>query len=157
MNQIDLPDWLKSPNNMVSVLVCSYNTKHSYIIECLKSIKEQQGHFGIELVWINDGSNPESSKSVVSILKNFEKKFEKTNCIKIKYFPLPSNQGLSYCLHHGVLLCSYGLIFRMDSDDIMHESRMQKQLEFMNENPRCVLCGTNIISFMKKEGNQMAK
>ena len=135
----------------VSVLIASYNTPAEYVKECLDSIQIQKGlgeQFGIEIVWINDGSNEESSQRLVSTLKKIE-----TNCIKIKYFPLPSNQGLSYCLHHGVLLCSYELIFRMDSDDIMHNLRIIKQLKFMNQNPQCVLCGTNIISFM----NQMVE
>lgn len=136
----------------VSILIASYNTPGEYIKECLDSIQMQQGlgkSFNIELVWINDGSDPNSSEILEKELRIFEMNLGKH--IKIKYYPMPKNKGLSYCLHHGVLLCSYDLVFRMDSDDIMHESRIQKQLEFMNQNPKCVLCGTNIITFTQNE------
>lgn len=141
-------------NQWVSILIASHNTSPEYIKECLDSIQKQEGlgkTFNIELVWINDGSDSKHSELLEKMLKNFEKNIEKH--VKIKYLTIPINKGLSYCLHHGVLLCSYDLIFRMDSDDIMHESRMQRQLEFMNQNPKCVLCGTNIVSFIKDEKN----
>jgi hypothetical protein len=39
----------------------------------------------------------------------------------------------------------------MDSDDIMINNRIITQLIFMNNNPNCVLCGSNIISFIKNK------
>jgi len=86
-------------------------------------------------------------------LLNFEyqtKKKEKQ--VKVQYIKMAENKGLSYCLHHGILSCTYDLIFRMDADDIMHETRILKQLNFMNQNPKCVLCGTNIVSFVIHNG-----
>ena len=35
----------------------------------------------------------------------------------------------------------------MDSDDIMKHDRIRKQLQFIQSNPNCVMCGTNITSF----------
>jgi hypothetical protein len=35
----------------------------------------------------------------------------------------------------------------MDSDDIMADSRITKQLDFMNNEQTCVLLGTNLLSF----------
>jgi glycosyltransferase involved in cell wall biosynthesis len=138
----------------ISILIASYNTPAEYVKECLDSIYMQQGlgvSFKIELVWINDGSHTNFSQLLENILKDFKKQQKCKDNIKINYFRLETNQGLSYCLHYGVLLCTYDLIFRMDSDDIMHESRIQKQLEFMNHNPKCVLCGTNIICFSQQD------
>ena len=40
----------------------------------------------------------------------------------------------------------------MDSDDIMLNNRIQKQLEFMNTHPACVMCGSNIICFNEENG-----
>ena len=141
MNQIDLPDWLKSPNNMVSVLVCSYNTKHSYIIDCLKSIKEQQGHFGIELVWINDGSNELSTKLLEKALDNFQKT---TRFCNVVYHKNSENKGVCESLYSGLLLCSNEIVIRMDSDDVMYSHRIQTQLDFMKSHSDCVMCGSNI-------------
>lgn len=146
----------------ISILIASYNTPRQYLEECLHSIQRQEGlgiSYKIELVWINDGSLPEFSQALENLLKTLEEQYTTTSgeesVIKIKYVPMDSNKGLSYCLHHGVLLCSYELIFRMDSDDIMHETRIQKQLKFMNQNPECVLSGTNIVSFTKKNTCKM--
>ena len=57
MNNIELPAVFTEPEKWVSVLLSSFNTKHIYIVDCLNSIKSQEGHFGIEIVWINDGSD----------------------------------------------------------------------------------------------------
>jgi hypothetical protein len=56
--------------------------------------------------------------------------------------------GISKCLNYGVNLCQCEFIFRMDSDDVMVNTRIYKQLSFMIENPECVLCGTDIIPFV---------
>ena len=110
------------------------------------SIKEQIGHFGVELVWINDCSNDNKTKILLAVLAEFNglKNF------KLIYNKTKINRGLSFCLHEGLLLCTNELVFRMDSDDIMINKRIQTQLNFMNNNPDCVLCGSNIISFINK-------
>jgi len=139
----------------ISILIASYNTPEEYLIACLDSIQSQKGDFNIELIWINDGSNEESTKILEKQLRIFENQSkEKGKSVKNQYVKMSQNKGLSYCLHHGVLLCTYDLIFRMDADDIMHETRIQKQLDFMNQNPKCVLSGTNIASFVM-QNNEM--
>jgi glycosyltransferase involved in cell wall biosynthesis len=139
----------KEPTIWVSMLIPSYNTNKSYLVECVKSIKEQIGDFGIELVWIDDCSSLENSRFLINLLnteltplKNFELVYKKTY----------ENSGVSFCLHQGVFLCSNELIFRMDSDDIMLNNRLQKQLDFMYSNTTCVMCGSNIIYFDEENG-----
>jgi len=135
---------LLKPKTWVSVLIASYNTKNEYIIDCLKSIENQVGNFGVELVWINDGSHEINSlylRNVLAIFKNNKKN------LQLKYFTMSKNKGLSYCLHFGIAQCSNELIIRMDSDDIMNEYRIMKQIDFMSRNPDCVVCGTDILPF----------
>jgi hypothetical protein len=91
MNQLDIPEDLKTPKEWVSVLVSSYNTKYLYIKECLESIKSQTGHFGIELVWINDGSDYLNSKLLERELDNFKKTTRFTKLIYEKY---DENRGI---------------------------------------------------------------
>lgn len=141
----------KTPIQWVSILIACYNTEPKYILECIDSIKNQKGLFGIELVWINDGSNKEHSIIQENMLKTF---ISETKNTKIKYKKMETNMGLSYCLHEGVIMCSYDLIIRMDADDIMNKFRIQKQVNFMNANTLCVLCGTNIFCFAEKEDNK---
>jgi glycosyltransferase involved in cell wall biosynthesis len=133
----------------VSILIASYNTKNEYIIDCLKSIENQIGNFGVELVWINDGSDEINTlflRNVLTIFKNNK------NNLKIKYFKMSKNKGLSYCLNYGVTQCENELIIRMDSDDIMNEYRIIKQINFMEKNSDCVICGTDIVPFSSING-----
>jgi len=144
MNQIELPETLNpviSPPLWVSVLVCSYNTKFAYISECLESIKQQNGYFGIELVWIDDGSDSLQGKLLERALQRFQ---ETTRFCKVVYKRLDQNHGVSFALNLGVTLCSHELVMRMDSDDIMLPHRMYTQIMFMQNHPECVLCGSNV-------------
>jgi glycosyltransferase involved in cell wall biosynthesis len=137
-------EYEEEPTIWVSILIASYNTKLKYLYDCVKSIKEQTGNFGVELVWINDCSDENNSKILLVVLsefnnlKNFRLIFHRTKI----------NRGLSFCLHEGLLLCTNEIVLRMDSDDIMINNRIITQLKFMNNNPSCVLCGSNIISFI---------
>jgi hypothetical protein len=142
-----LPEEMKTPKEWVSILVSSYNTKHIYITECLESIRTQVGYFGIELVWINDGSDVLNTQLLELELKRFEKT---TRFCKVVYKKMPVNKGLNglaKCLYEGVNICSNEIIFKMDSDDIMVNDRITKQLEFMKNNPSCVILGSNIQYF----------
>lgn len=144
MNSVVLPDELTTPKEWVSVLVSSYNTQHVYIRECLDSIKNQIGYFGIELVWMNDGSDAEHTQLLEYELANFK---DKTRFTKIVYEKTLENRGTNDCLHRGVLSCNNEFIFKMDSDDIMMANRIIKQLEFMKNTPDCMICGSSIQVF----------
>jgi glycosyltransferase involved in cell wall biosynthesis len=136
------------PTIWISILIASYNTKLKYLYDCVKSIKEQIGNFGVELVWINDCSNEINSKLLLSVLSEF---FKNLKNFKLIYNKTKINRGLSFCLCEGLLLCSNEIVFRMDSDDIMINNRIITQLKLMNDIPNCVLCGSNMISFINNK------
>lgn len=150
MNNIELPDEFKEPAEWVSVLVSSYNTKHMYVYECLESIKSQNGHFGIELIWINDGSDDLSTRLLEAELDKFKKT---TRWCKVVYKKQPTNVGISSCLKEGIEMCSNEIIIKMDSDDIMHPDRIISQLQFMKSHSDCVLCGSNVQMFSTNATN----
>ena len=137
------------PATWVSILIPSYNTKELHLVECMTSIKEQIGHFGIELVWIDDCSTDENTATLVKLLNSM---FDSLKHIKIVYHKNKINRGISFSLHQGVIVCSNKIVIRMDSDDIMLNTRIQKQIEFMENNPSAVICGTNIICFNDENG-----
>ena len=136
--------YLENPKIWISLLISCYNTNLIYVKECLQSIKNQIGDFGIEIVWINDGSEDYYSKNLEKLLDEF---IITTRFCKIIYKKMKKNYGLSYCLNKGVYLCNNDLIFRMDSDDIMNPYRIQKQIDYMQKNPECMLCGTDLVYF----------
>lgn len=56
---------------------------------------------------------------------------------------LEQNQGLKNALNCGLPLCKNDLIARMDSDDICHESRCQRQIKCFAEDPELgIVSGT---------------
>lgn len=140
MNNIELDDIYKTPKEWVSVLISSYNTNHKYIVECLESIKQQNGHFGIEIIWINDGSNELSTKLLEKTLDEFKKKVRFINIIYKKW---EKNMGIGYSLNKGVELCSNDIIIKVDSDDISVPDRFIKLMKFMQENKDCNIVGSN--------------
>ena len=152
LNNSVLPDKYIAPpiNKSVSILVSSYNTKPIYIKECLESIKHQVGWFNIELVWINDGSDVLNTAILKGLLSNFEKTTRFTNVV---YHENEKNMGIGYTLNLGITLCSNELIIKMDSDDIMIQDRIKRQIEFMIENPDIQICGAQINMFKENINN----
>jgi len=144
LNSVTLPAELGSVDEWYSVLITSYNTNPVYIKECLDSIRCQTGHFGIEVVWIDDGSTKENSKIVIQLLENFRKCSRFTRYI---YSKNVENEGPAKSSNAGLSLCTSDIVFKMDSDDIMMPDRMEKQIEFMKREPTAVLCGTNMRMF----------
>lgn len=146
MNNLSLPEQFKEPSaeNAVSILITSLNTKPSHLLQCLDSIKRQEGLFHMEIVWINNGSDDLNTALLEKSLIEFKKT---TRFTKIIYSSNDVNKDLGYSLNRGVNLCSNEIIIRMDSNDVMVSTRIQKQLEYMNGNPECVLCGAQVKMF----------
>ena len=147
INNVKLPNILFLPEKKISILISSFNTKAIFIKECLNSIKSQKGHIFFEIIWINDGSD----KIHTRILKILIESFEKTaRFCKIKYYENSENMGIGFSLNRGINLCSNEIIIKMDAEDIMVKDRIQKQIEFMEKNPRATICGGQILTFDSK-------
>jgi len=146
MNNLELPSQFLPPSsdNSVSILVSSYNTKAKYVQECLESIKQQEGVFNIELVWINDGSDEINTLLLKKLLEVFEKT---TRFTKVIYDENDGNKGIGYTLNKGINMCSNEYIIKMDSDDIMFPERISKQIAYMRNNPDIKICGAQIRTF----------
>lgn len=139
------PDLLPPPSDKwCSILISSYNTRAEYIEECLESIRAQIDHIGFEVVWINDGSDAEHTTALRSALEKFERG---SRFVRVVYHETTENRGIAASLHDGVSLCSHEIIIKMDSDDIMKYNRIARQMEFMEKNPDCAICGANVHFF----------
>jgi len=146
MNSVVLPERLREPtkDNWVSVLITNFNTDPGYIKECLDSIRGQEGHFGIELVWVDDGSTKENQEIVKNLLKNL---VSGSRFLQIKCFFMTENRGHAHALNRGLPECSYDLIFKMDADDIMMPQRIQIQKAFMDSHREVMILGSNMTMF----------
>jgi mannosyltransferase OCH1-like enzyme len=154
MNQVELPIILSksSPREKVSILMSSLNSKQSYLNECITSIKRQTGNFDIQLVIVNDGSDEEHTK----ILHDSCHLFEMTSRFcTVKLIENETNMGLGYSLNIGVQQCDNEIILRMDTDDIMYDDRIIKQITYLKNNT-CALCGAQVSIFNNDNINNVA-
>lgn len=95
-------------------------------IECIL----KQSYTNFEFIIINDGSKDRSDE----IIRAYSDQ-------RIKYIN-QENKGLGATLNIGLGLCTGKYIARQDQDDISHQHRFKKQIEFLENNPNVILVGT---------------
>ena len=137
----ELKEIIVAPTEWVSIVVPCHNTLPEYIAECLFSIQIQVGNFGMELVWINDGSSSENSAAQIHLLKQFE---TSSRHVRVVYLDNITQQGCRNSLRKAVEHCTCEYIFKMDSDDVMVANRIELQLEFMKRHPTLALSGGQV-------------
>lgn len=143
-------DETRSVERWVSMVVPVYNTCTDFMKEAFDSIRTQsifQTGCHLELVVLNDGSSEECTGALKQILDTV-----KSDHIHVRYMENDQNLGLGTTLRRGVDACTGDLIFRMDSDDVMVPSRLEKQLAYMDRTPSAPACGTQIQAFTDKNG-----
>jgi mannosyltransferase OCH1-like enzyme len=150
MNNIQIHKDFLEPTNYISILISSYNTKAIYIKECLDSIIKQEGYFGMEIVWINDGSDKLHTTLLKNLLENFKKN---SRFITIKYLENDINMGIGYTLNKGVIECSHDIIIKQDSDDIMLPNRIEKQLNIILNDNNIHMLGGQVSAFKDNISN----
>ena len=124
---------------VVTVLLPAYNAS-AYIVEAIESVLNQT-YSDFELLIINDGSKDDTEIKVLS----FSDK-------RIRYEQNDKNEGLVYTLNKGLELARGVYIARMDADDICLPTRLEKQVNFLNQNIKIDLCGTNAELFGDSTG-----
>lgn len=77
--------------------------------------------------------------------------------ISLKIIRLPRNGGLGNALSTGLEVCSHELVARMDSDDISHPRRFERQLRAFADNPLLDIVGGQITEFVGDESNIVAR
>ena len=121
-------------NPLVSVILPAYNAEKT-LFESVQSIVKQT-YNEWELLLINDGSKDNTDK----VIKQFSDK-------RIRYIENDGNKGLIYTLNRGISLSKGKYIIRMDADDISFPERIQCQVEYMENHPDTIVCGSYIETF----------
>ena len=65
----------------------------------------------------------------------------------IEHLVIPVRGGLAYALNISILNSTTSLYARMDSDDISHPQRLERQFIFLKENPNIDFVGTWLVEF----------
>lgn len=119
---------------IVSVIMPNFNGGQ-YLHSAIASILEQS-FFHFELIIIDDGSTDNSIDVINS--------FDDSRIILVKR---SKNCGLVRRLNEGIALASGKYIARMDSDDISHPDRLQRQIDFLESSAAsCVGCNYSVIN-----------
>ncbi|KKP56874.1 MAG: Glycosyl transferase family 2, partial [candidate division WS6 bacterium GW2011_GWF2_33_92] len=63
---------------------------------------------------------------------------------RIKVIPIEKQNGLGNVINVGIRQSKGKYIARMDADDIMYPTRLEKQVEYLESNPNCVAVGGQI-------------
>jgi glycosyltransferase involved in cell wall biosynthesis len=127
--------------NSFSVLMSVYKNENSIFLEdSLSSILVDQTIIPNELIVIKDG---DLTQELNIVLDRYVVKYPKI----LKVLGYSKNKGLGYALNLGLSKCSNEIIFRMDSDDIAHPKRFEKQLCAFRANSNVAIIGSNIEEF----------
>lgn len=114
---------------LVSVILPCFNNE-KFIDDCIDSVLNQSW-YNLELIIIDDGST-DNTKLII----------ENYNDSRIKYIKNKKNSGIVYSLNKGISIAKGKYIARIDSDDLMHKKRLEKQVQFMEKNQDIALVGT---------------
>lgn len=104
----------------------------------------QQSQPAEEVVIVLDGPVGDELRGVI-------KKFEESYPYTTKVIELANNIGSAGASNAGLEHCSYGLIARLDADDIAKPGRFQAQAEFMNAHPEVAVLGSALEEFRSEE------
>jgi glycosyltransferase involved in cell wall biosynthesis len=114
---------------LFTVLMPVFNGE-KYLREAIDSILNQT-LTDFEFLIIDDGSRDNS----VQIISSYSDP-------RIKFVRNDTNLGISKTLNRGIEMASAEYIARMDADDISYPTRLQKQYNYLIENPDCALLST---------------
>lgn len=132
-------------NPRVSIQMCTYNRAH-YIEKAIKSVLSQT-FTNWELLILDDASTDNTEEVISKYL----------NDIRIKYFKNESNLGIAGNRNKGLNDSKGEYIAVLDSDDYWIDNlKLEKQVNFLDENPDYALVGTNMI-IINEKGVEIAK
>lgn len=118
----------------ISILMPVFDTPAAYLSECWESIKAQTFR-AWELVLVDDGSRArETIKEIGRIVSD----------PRVVLIRLNKNQGIAPALNVGLSRCRAKLVARMDSDDKMLPTRLERQFAYLQEHADVTILGTQM-------------
>lgn len=125
----------------VSVVMPVYNAER-FLAEAIESILNQT-FTDFEFIIVNDGST-DGSRDIISKYAETDKRIVVID---------QQNQGIVAALNNGIEKAKAPLIARMDADDISLPHRLERQVEFMEQNGNIAACGAGV-KFIDQNGKK---
>jgi len=124
----------KQEGSLVSIILPMYNAE-SWLEECLNSVLQQTYQGPMELCVYNDASCDSSLK----ILEKLRPDFSKRNItIEIKGHS-GEPKGVGYAKNQAISISNGIYLCFLDSDDVMHSERVERQLEVCQLNQTAII------------------
>ncbi|MCH8344536.1 MAG: glycosyltransferase [Planctomycetes bacterium] len=114
----------------VSVIMPVYNAQ-AFLGEAVRSILGQR-YREFELITVDDGSS-DGSKVLLEAFADQD--------ARVRVVSRP-HTGYTVALNDGVSAATCELIARMDADDVAYPRRLERQVEYLDTHPECVVLGT---------------
>lgn len=125
---------------LVSVLICAYNSEN-YIYDTVDSVRNQD-YKNIEILILDNNSKDKTNK-IISDLSLLDS--------RIKIFKSDRNLGAYRGLNF-LLEKAQGEYYAIqDHDDLWHPKKTSVQIDFLNNNPEFIGCGTGYVVFLEKD------
>jgi glycosyltransferase involved in cell wall biosynthesis len=123
----------------ISILICTYN-RANFIEKAIQSVLNQT-LIDFEIIIMDDDSK-DNTEDIIKSLKDS----------RIKYYKNETNLGISRNRNLGLSKSAGKYIAILDSDDFwIDNNKLQKQFDFLENNPEYVLIGSNIKIIDEKE------
>lgn len=122
---------------MISVLMCTYN-RERFLERAINSVLGQTCK-DIEFIIVDDGSTDHSEEIIKSYTDS-----------RIQYVKMKRNSFYCHAANCGLTYCRGEYVAFMNSDDVWLPDKLEKQLEFMEENTQYGACFT-AVSLMDDE------
>jgi glycosyltransferase involved in cell wall biosynthesis len=116
---------------LISVILTVYN-REKLVFKAIKSVLNQS-YKNFEIIIIDDGSTDNSSKNIISFIKNFR---NITFCRQ-------KNTGNPGALNTGIKLSNGEFITFIDSDDEYEKDHLKKRINYFKKNPSIDLIFTS--------------
>ena len=131
---------------LVSIIIPMYNAE-KFIEDTINTVIEQT-YNNWELILVNDKSKDNTIKIVNKFLSD-----------KIKLVELEKNSGPAVARNKGIEVAKGEYITFLDADDLWKKEKLEKQIEYMNNNKECSFLYTSyeFISSDKKKTGKIAK
>lgn len=121
---------MEKSNPLVSIVIPVHNGE-KYIKESIDSCLNQT-YNNIEIIVVDD----KSEDRTLEILKEYGQ--------KLTVIPVEKQNGLGNVINIGIRKSRGKYIARMDADDIMYPTRIEKQVQYLESNTNCVAIGGQI-------------
>ncbi|MBF8983786.1 glycosyltransferase family 2 protein [Lutibacter sp. B2] len=116
---------------LISIIMPTYNCGN-FIAESVESVINQT-YSNWELIIVDDCSTDDTE----TVIKKYSGKDE-----RIKFYKLSVNSGAAVARNYGTNTAQGVYIAFLDSDDLWHENKLKKQIDFMKDNKYAFTCTT---------------